>query len=308
MSKGSKLRNSSLLTPKSELPWTARGAAIRIFVYYILIMALLLMLQVGLGQIFLEIFINTGFIRDENSPVLFANLIAAITGILGIGLTWIFIRIDERNFHQIGWFIPVEFVYLAIVAIIFTILALIVGLGLEILSQIIDLDQMLNDVITDPLILTFRTLFVIIGIGLGEEIMFRGYLQRVAESQLSFWKASTVTAFLFGFLHTFLLTTANPDGQGPLPTMIAVGVSAFIFGYVFSYAYKITGRSLYFPILLHGIWNSVIFFFNTEFHYDTTAKVILEIFSAFMAAMVFLGLMYYFQKNFSPQKELEAWN
>lgn len=302
---------ASPLKAKSELPWTKTEAVIRVFFYYILILALLLFLQLSFGGIFF----NTTFIQDPNSQFLFFNIIASITGIFGMGLTLLFLKFDGRKFIQLGWFIPEEYKKLIVLSFVVTIFALSIGFLFELLGGVIDLQQMFQDCylcgtngvegfIQGFLEFILSSGFVIFGIALGEEIMFRGYIQRVLESHLSFWRATAISAFLFGLLHSFLLTTVVVD---KLPTMIAVGVSAFIFGFVFSYAYKVTGRSLFFPILIHGIWDALIFFFDTRFQYNTTEKIFIEIFSQFSAAILFFVILYLLQKNYRPKRELEEW-
>jgi membrane protease YdiL (CAAX protease family) len=300
--KSSFLRTNSPLKPKSELPWTQTEAITRIIIYYVLVLALMLTLQLALGGIFLNTFTDPS---DPNRIILVANFIASIIGILGILLTYLFLKYDDRKFHQIGWFLPAEVFSFAIIAIGATTLALTVGFIIENFFGIIDFDQMIDGYIKDPFVLASRILFVTIGIAVGEEIMFRGYLQRALDSQLSFWKATTISAFLFGLLHTFLLTSQT---QNTLYWMIAVGGSAFVFGYVFSYAYKVTGRNLYFPIIIHGVWDSIIFFFNTEFIYDSFTKVLIEIFSQICAAVVLMAIIWYLSTKTKPKKELEAWN
>ena len=121
------------------------------------------------------------------------------------------------------------------------------------------------------------------------------------ESQTSFLKATLVTSILFGFLHGFLNLTRGTD---VFQWMIAVGVSATIFGFVFSYAYEITGKNLLLPIIIHGTWDSIIYYFKTVYNYHTIFNITAEIFSQVVAASVLIILLYLLKKyvfSFEPR-------
>ncbi|MHA1990183.1 MAG: CPBP family intramembrane glutamic endopeptidase [Candidatus Hodarchaeales archaeon] len=280
---------------KSDLPWSNLEMWIRLIIYFILICTLLFLLQFGIGSILS----TSDFSVNIQETVFFS-----FTGILGIGLTWLFLKFDDRPMKQVGLFRPDRPMFLFLIALIVTPLALIVGFIIEIIFDVIDPDKMIEGIITDPVILISLTIVTILGIGIGEEIMFRGYIQRLLESNMSFWKAATISSILFGVLHSFL-RVADQDG---LNAMLAVGVSATAFGFMFAYAYYKTGRSLFFPIIIHSFWDLGIFIFDTEFNYSSIVQVIFEIVSQILAALVLIAVIYYYAEYFPPQKKLPDWN
>lgn len=279
---------------KSELPWSTREMWLRLIIYYILISTLLFILQFGIGSFL----IYYPEIENISETILFS-----LTGILGIGLTWIFLKFDDRQIKQIGVFIPDRIILLFLLALIFTPIALIFGFIIENAFEIINFTEMIEGLISDPLILVLTALVTFLGIAVGEEIMFRGYILRLLESNLTFWKAALISSILFGLLHSFLLVSS----ENALNSMIAVGVSATIFGLMFSYAYYKTGRSLGLPILIHGIWNLGIFIFNTEFHYEKLVQVFFEIFSQTLAALILIIVIYYYAERFPAKRKLQVW-
>ena len=279
---------------KSELPWSMKEMWLRLIIYYILISTLLFILQFGIGS-FLS---NYPDIENITQTILFS-----INGILGIGLTWIFLKFDERRMNQIGIFFPDRTLLLLLLAVLATPIALFFGFFIENWFKIINIDKMIEGFISDPIILLLTTLVTFLGIGVGEEIMFRGYIQRLLESNFSFWRAAILTSVLFGMLHSFLLVSS----ENALNSMIAVGVSATFFGLMFSFAYFKTGRNLILPILLHGIWDLGIFIFNTKFHYDTAIQIVFEIVSQVIAVIIFVVIIYYYAEKFPAKKKLPAW-
>ena len=80
-------KHTLALTPKSDLPWEAKEAWIRLVVYYALILALLFTLQLGLGDL---IVVLLSLPNNSNTTQLVGNIRGAIIGVCGIGLTYIF--------------------------------------------------------------------------------------------------------------------------------------------------------------------------------------------------------------------------
>jgi len=291
--------NAGKLVLKSELPWTPTEMWVRVIIYYVVMATFLFLLQLGIGSIIFSI----PEISIENKE----NILYSITGILGFIVTVAFLKFDDsRPLRQIGLFLPDRPLLILIVSVTITPFALLFGFVIEHLSGIINFSQMFQNFISDPITLTLLALFTVLGIGAGEEIMFRGYIQRVLESNLGFWTAGIISSLMFGFLHIFLLITRTTD---TLFAMIAVGASATIFGLMFVYAYQRTGRNLLFPILIHGIWDVFIFIFNTEFVYDKAEKVVLEIVSQAVAAVVLIILIYLYTEYFPPlTRRLAGWH
>jgi hypothetical protein len=281
----------SALTPKSELPWSSKDAMVRLIMYYGLILVFMLTFQLGFANIVSII---------SNNTIDSLIIQAAVIGLVGFLLTYIFLSFDDKKIASVGFKSHKKLFLFIIIAFFTTVISLSVAYIIEIAGEVVSIDQMLstrymiesdfNDLLSF-LIITLLTFF---GIALGEEIMFRGYIQNVLESQTSYLRATAISSILFGLLHSFLLTAGN---EQVLQSMIAIGLSATIFGFVFSYAYKISGNNLTLPILIHATWNSIIFFFNTDFDYATISKILFEIFSQLVAAIILIGLLMVIKGN-----------
>jgi uncharacterized protein len=83
-----------------------------------------------------------------------------------------------------------------------------------------------------------------IGAGIGEEILFRGVLFRIAEEGLGTWAALLISALFFGVAHIF-----NPNAT--LWSSVAIAIEA---GLLFGLLYHLT-RSLPVCMGLHAAWN-----------------------------------------------------
>lgn len=83
-----------------------------------------------------------------------------------------------------------------------------------------------------------------IGAGIGEEILFRGVLFRIAEEGLGTWAALLISALFFGVAHIF-----NPNAT--LWSSAAIAIEA---GLLFGLLYHLT-RSLPLCMGLHAAWN-----------------------------------------------------
>lgn len=282
----------SALTPKSDLPWTAKDAYLRLFSYYGLIMVFMMTLQLGFANLLIHINKNANSFIVE----------AAIDGIVGIVLTLVFLSFDNKKFKSIGLSYHNKLGLLIIVGLVLTIISLSCAYAIEMYGGVVaNLSTLLNDRykiedlgnISNLLNYSAIVIITFLGIAVGEEIMFRGYIQNLMESQTTFLRATIVSSVLFGFLHSFLDLTST---QYVIQTMVAVGVSATIFGFVFSYAYEISGKNLLLPIIIHGTWDSIIYFFKTQYVYHTLLNVLAEIFSQLIAASVLILLLYLLKK------------
>jgi membrane protease YdiL (CAAX protease family) len=87
-------------------------------------------------------------------------------------------------------------------------------------------------------------LIVGVGAGVGEEIMMRGVLFRIAEEGLGTWCALAISALVFGAAHIF-----NPGAT--LWSSLAIAIEA---GVLLALLYHVT-RSLWPCIGLHAAWN-----------------------------------------------------
>jgi membrane protease YdiL (CAAX protease family) len=286
-----KQNNNLALMPKSELPWEPKEAWTRLFLYYFLILAFLITLQHGFGDL-TAIFLPSPDIR--NTQIMIANVQGSIIGFTGIGLTYMFLKYDDKSFSHIGVKLRENMQPLLYIAIGVTTLALAVAYIVEIGSGVVSLDQILNDRfkiesnLNEFILFIFRFLIVFGGVAIGEEIIFRGYIFRLLDAHLSTFNAALGSSILFGLLHFFILSANRTQ---VLQTMITVAISAITFGMVFSYAYVISGKNIVFPILIHGIWNNIIFFFNTKYDYETPYLMIMEILSQLIAALIIVFIL-----------------
>ncbi len=281
----------SALTPKNELPLSSKDAFIRVIFYYGLLIVFNLVFQLGLPPL----------INLANITIDYYVIEATVVGVVGFLLTILFMTFDQKKLTSLGFELHQKYLLLAIMAAITTTIALACAYYFEILGGVVSLKLMLENrylienlakpnQLIDYSVIVFITFF---GIAIGEEIIFRGYLQNIFESQTGIIKATFATSVLFGFLHSILLLMGDKQ---VLQSMIAVGVSATIFGFVFTYASKITGGNLTLPIFIHGIWNSIIFFFQTQYDYEDVFKIFSEIFSQIVAALVLISLLYMINK------------
>ena len=96
----------------------------------------------------------------------------------------------------------------------------------------------------DPLQLLSLGLAVVIAAPVGEELLFRGFLYRVLRQRFGIRMALGATALLFAILHM--------APQSLLPYTVL--------GLAFGLVYEWTG-SLWASIVLHGLWNFIVFAF-----------------------------------------------
>lgn len=98
------------------------------------------------------------------------------------------------------------------------------------------------------------TLFIALWAGLGEELLYRGYLQGVLEASRGFAAAAIISAAFFGLRHATQLALLWP--AYPFPAAAAWVLYAFLVGLVFSSIYRRT-RSLYLPVFIHYLFNAI---------------------------------------------------
>ena len=88
------------------------------------------------------------------------------------------------------------------------------------------------------------SLMVFLGVGVGEEVLFRGIIFRMIDRRWGTWVALIVSALIFGFVH---ITNQNAT----VWSSIAIAVEA---GLLLGAAYKWSG-TLWVPIGIHWAWN-----------------------------------------------------
>lgn len=227
---------------------------------------------------------------DSFNPIIEINIIRSMNGIVGIGLVYVFLKFDRQKMDVVGFKWDKDLgVKWILISIPIAIIGLIPTIFIESVGDIVKFHGLLD------LVSIFLTLFVtIFAIGLGEEILFRGYLQRLLETKYSFLFSAFVSAFLFGLVHFLLL---SPTGE--INDMTAIVFSAAAIGLTFSYVFKSTNYNLVFVVSIHGFWDFFLFIFQAEFSYDGFLQVILEIFASIVGALVIFLLVYeYTTKTF----------
>ena len=130
---------------------------------------------------------------------------------------------------------------LPVMAVVVTLSAILVGEG----SQAHPVAGFLLED-ADPLQIAALGVAVVIGAPIGEELLFRGFLYRTLRQRFGIRVGLATTAVLFALLHM------APTALLPYVTL----------GVAFALVYEWVG-SLWASIVLHGLWNAVVFSFVT---------------------------------------------
>lgn len=107
--------------------------------------------------------------------------------------------------------------------------------------------------VSDLSLLLVATLFV----GVAEEGMYRGYILNTIEKKSGTKKALLYSSLLFGLLHSVNFLA----GQKLLTTVTQIFITAAI-GYAFAVLYLKSGRNLLLVMLLHGVYDFLVFAFD----------------------------------------------
>lgn len=266
---------------------------IRVVLFFLICVILIYSFQVFIVPLTRQFFNN-----GNPFPMTFEiNLVRGMNGVVGIGLVYVFLNFDRQKLEtaglawdrKFGWEWIILGIPIAIIGLIPTILV-------ELLFGIITFGEIL-----DPIGILLTLVITIFAIGLGEEIIFRGYLQRILETRNSFYFSAIVSAFLFGLLHFWINA---PEGN--LLNMVTILFSAFAIGLTFSYVFKSTKYNLILPVAIHGFWDFFLFIFQAEFTYEEYAligdiriyyQVFMEIIASFIGAAVILVVVYLYSKK-----------
>ncbi|PWI47279.1 hypothetical protein CEE45_12350 [Candidatus Heimdallarchaeota archaeon B3_Heim] len=245
-------------------------------------------------QSFVLPLVTTVFNNGEDYPLnIRLNIQRAMNGIVGIGLVYVFLRMDRLKMTSTGFLWDKsranEWILLSIPI---ALAGLIPTVIIEWLFEIIIINELLD--VLGILLTLFVAIFFI---GVGEEILFRGYLQRILESRYSFQNSALISAFLFGLLHFWLVAASN----GGIRYMVTILFSAFVIGLTLSYTFKITGYNLIFPVAIHGFWDFFLFIFQAEFIYDTWLQAIIEICASTIGALVIFLIVRYYAENYQKK-------
>lgn len=255
---------------------------VRIVFYYIIVVTFM---------VFLQILTAVNLNELLQSELLTINLIRATTGIVGIGITYVFLRYDKEPLRWVGLFWTKDSLKLILWAAPVTIVSVMVTIIIEFLFNIIPQKFQL---ISLPAI-SITIFFTVLGIGIGEEVIYRGYIQKLVQERYSFLQATLVSSCLFGLNH-FFLGAFLPDAN--IIYMITWATTATIFGISMSYVVKLTDYNLIFAICIHAFWDTVYFILQIDsFNYTTLDNMIIEIIAQIIGSVLILFLSYYIYKK-----------
>lgn len=263
---------------------------IRVILFFAICVILIFSFQ-GFVLRLVENFFYDGQSLMEDNRTLAINIIRAMNGIVGIGLVYVFLTFDRQKIETSGFFWNKKFGWeWIILSIPITIAGFIPTIMIEsFLPDILGLEEPIVEAggLLDPFGILMSLFIAFFAFGIGEEILFRGYLQTILETKYPFYFSALVSAWLFGMLHLLLLAPT-----GDLLSMFAILFSAFAMGLTFSYAFKTTKYNLTFAVAIHGVWDFIIFSAQAEFYYKTPTHAIIEIFASIVGASVIFILIY----------------
>ena len=229
-------------------------------------------------QAFVIPLVESLFNNGENyPPTVRVNLQRAMNGIVGIGLVYVFLRFDRNKLKVVGFeWNQLKAKEWILVSIPITIAGLVPTIIIEVIFGIISFGNLI-----DPIAMIVTLIVAFFAIALGEEILFRGYLQSLLETRYSFAFAALVSAALFGLLHFLLASTG-----GNLFHMFAILFAAFVIGLALSYTYRITGYNLILPVAIHGFWDFFLFIVEADFTYGNPLQVIMETVASAVGSLI----------------------
>lgn len=116
----------------------------------------------------------------------------------------------------------------------------------------LDFHKLIAEAIQTDNFLIMLVFALIIGVlpGIGEEFLFRGFIQKIYSNQFNLFWAIFLSGGLFGMLH--------------LPQQISQGIAAFLIAFYLGYIFHKSGN-LWIPMIAHAVNNSffviLLFFF-----------------------------------------------
>jgi membrane protease YdiL (CAAX protease family) len=238
-------------------PWQ-RGIDvwIRVALFTFVVFVVLFALQAILTNL-LEATIFPVITSDEDTNrrnlLVVEIILRAVTGVVGVGLVGVFLYFDRLKFNVIGLSRPSKLLSIVILGSIVSLCGSIPTLFVEMTILRTGVTALANESILFFHILSLPLVIVIafLGIALGEEIVFRGYILSVVNEKYSFWIALLVSSVLFGLLHS-VISLINPQN---IWEPIGWGITSAMAGAVFGYAYRVSNNNLTLPVVLHGFWN-----------------------------------------------------
>ncbi|MHA2052653.1 MAG: CPBP family intramembrane glutamic endopeptidase, partial [Candidatus Hodarchaeales archaeon] len=260
--------------------------------FFSICVILIFTLQVFVLPLVREIFNNGEVFASSTLEI---NIQRTMNGFVGVGLVYVFLNFDRQTLKAVGFtWHQTKGKEWTLISIPIAFVGLIPTVLIELIFEIIILDELL-----DILGIIITLLVTVLAIGVGEELLFRGYLQRILETKYSFLNSAIISAFLFGLLHFLLATTSRS-----VYYMVAILFSAFSIGLMLSYTYQQTGYNLILPIAIHGFWDFFLFIFQAEFVYKDWFIVIIEISASTIGALVIFLLVKYYFENYQNLSQL----
>jgi len=258
---------------------------LRVILFFSICVVLIFSLQVFVIPLLRTLF-------NEGNPLpttIEINIQRTVNGIVGLGLVYAFLNFDRLSMKVSGFqWIDSHAKKWILYSIPITLAGLIPTVGIELIFGIVKFQEILDII---GIIITLGV--TLLAIGLGEEILFRGYLQRILETKYSFEISAVISSLLFGLLHFWL---AAPSRS--IYYMVTILFSAFVMGLTFSYTFKKTNYNLIFPVAIHGFWDFFLFIFHAEFIYESWFDVILEIGASIVGAFVIFLLVKHYTENY----------
>lgn len=174
------------------------------------------------------------------SYIVFSAL--ALRKVLGVDSRSIFFPLRK------GWWQDLLFGFLLITAVLTTFFVIEVKAG----WLIVDSWNWQNISVDAWLRIAWVGLLVNVGVAIGEETIFRGYLLTGLKTAWGKWIGLALMMVIFGLFH---LPAYFEGGMRSITLALAI-LLASLFGLLFGLAYLRTG-SLWLPVILHFTWNFV---------------------------------------------------
>jgi membrane protease YdiL (CAAX protease family) len=269
---------NNLLTPKKQ---TNFEVLVRVAIFYVVNVTLLIFTQIVTTNILVSIF------PPDNSAnrIVVINIIRGVSGIVGIIITFIFLQNEKKSLTWTGldWDNKRASSIFFLGGVLIGLIAVLPTFIIEFLVDIIDISAI--QLLSLPALL-ITSFFTILGIGIGEEIIYRGYIHKVIEKQTeNFWLATIISATTFGLLH-FIIGIFQRD----IFYMTTWGIVSVIFGISMSLVYRETNYNLMMPIAIHAIWDIFYFALQIEtFSYEAN-KLIFAVFAQIIGSLVIVIL------------------
>ncbi|SEK63007.1 hypothetical protein SAMN05216359_102464 [Roseateles sp. YR242] len=190
-------------------------------------------------------FVIVGFVGHQLPASLkrFAPSAILIT-ILGLGISWLAVRMEGTTLASIGWRLERLFLRESAVGVL-------VGVAMILISTAAVCtwaDVQLHPASVPTLATELKLVVVFLGGAIFEELLFRGYAFQRAIRGMGVWPAITLFAVIFCFGHL-------PGNLAVGPALLATAMAnLFAFAVLQSLLYLRTG-SLALPIGLHFGWN-----------------------------------------------------